>query len=223
MERGFLITFEGGEGVGKTTQVELLSGWMSDRNIPHVVTKEPGCANIRECVKIRKLLLSPESDLSNNAELLLFLADRAQHVERFIVPNLNAGNHVICDRFSDSTRVYQCARGLSRTKVDMLLDFATDGLVPDLTFVFDVPVEVGLKRARLKSIYKEGDRLEQAGDRFHEDVRHGFLKLAESIKEQHRFHIINATPPRTIEDIQSEVRTYVSRKLWIDGWEDGRE
>lgn len=214
MERGLFITFEGGEGSGKTTQVSRLEEWMSQRGIEHTITKEPGSAHLVECAKIRKLVLDPSNNIGSRAELLLFLADRAQHVEKFIKPTLESGKHVICDRFSDSTRVYQGSRGLSRQKIDLLLDFTTDNLDPDLTIVLDVPVDVGLTRAKAKSIYKEGDRMEMAGVQFHEDVRHGFLRLAENPKET-RFHIINAAPPKSIEEIHQEVVREVSRRLWV--------
>ena len=215
MSKALFITLEGGEGVGKTTQATLLSKWMSDRGIKHKLTKEPGTSHIEECVKIRELLLNPVNSLVPTAELLLFLADRAQHVEGLIRPSLEAGEHVICDRYSDSTRVYQCARGLSRSKVDVLLDFTTSGLLPDLTFVLDVPVNIGLERAKAKSLYKGGDRMENAGLKFHEDVRYGFLKLAESIEEQHRFQIINAAPPKTIEETHEEIVKLISKKIWV--------
>jgi dTMP kinase len=127
---------------------------------------------------------------------------------------LSNGVHVLCDRHSDSTRVYQGSRGLSRQKIDLLLEFTTDALDPDLTFILDVPVEVGLTRARAKSIYKDGDRMEQASVQFHEDVRHGFLKLAENIREN-RFCVINAAPPKTIDQVHDEIVAEVSRRLWV--------
>jgi dTMP kinase len=209
------ITFEGSEGTGKSTNAQLLSNWMKKRNIPHVLTKEPGCPVIPECVEIRDLLLNPKNNLCDTAELFLFLADRAQHIELFIKKNLAEGIHVISDRFSDSTKVYQCARGLSVGKVDTLLNFATGGLVPDITFLLDAPVEIGLERARAKSIFKDGDRMERENERFHEKVRHGFLKLAESIAERNRFVVIDTCPPKTIEDTNNEIIKHVSRKLWI--------
>jgi len=221
--KGLFFTFEGIDGSSKTTQITLLDNWMKDRNIPHIITKEPGCPFIPECNKIRELLLDPKNDISDTAELLLFLADRAQHVEKFIKPQLEKGIHIISDRFSDSTRVYQVARGLARNKIDMLIDMATGGLVPDLTILLDVPVEVGLERAKAKSIFKEGDRMEQAGNRFHESVRHGFLKLAESVSENHRFAIIDASPPKTIEEVHNEVVKIVSKKLWVDRVEERDE
>jgi dTMP kinase len=215
MNKALFITLEGGEGGGKTTQADLLSKWMTGRGIAHKLTKEPGSSHIKECVKIRELLLNPTNSLVASSELLLFLADRSQHVHNLIKPTLDAGEHVICDRYSDSTRVYQCARGLSRDKVDILLDFATDGLLPDLTFVLDIPVEIGLERAKAKSIYKEGDRMEKAGTQFHEDVRYGFLKLAESIEEQHRFQIIDAAPPKSIDQVHEEIIVHISKKIWV--------
>jgi len=216
MSKALFITFEGGEGGGKTTQAQLLYDWMQKRSIPCSITKEPGSGHIEECVKIRELLLNPQNTLCPTSELLLFLADRAQHVENFIKLALAEGIHVICDRYSDSTRVYQCARGLSRDKVDLLLDFATGGLLPDITFLLDIPVNIGLERARAKSIYKDGDRMEKAGPKFHEDVRHGFLKLAESVAECHRFRIIDTAPPKTINDTHQEVVELVSKELWIN-------
>jgi dTMP kinase len=190
---------------------------MEKRGISHVLTKEPGTPYIEECKAIRELLLNPKNNLCDAAELLLFLADRAQHVGGLISPSLSAGKHVICDRYADSTRVYQCSRGFGRDKIDMLLEFATNGVMPNITFILDVPVDVGLERAKAKSIYKEGDRMENAGLQFHEDVRHGFLKLAESIAEQHRFYIIDAAPPKTIEQIHGEVVKEISKKIWVNG------
>ena len=214
IEKTLFITLEGIDGSSKSTQAQMLSDWMNIRGIEHILTKEPGTTTIPECVKIRELLLNPNSDLTSNAELLLFLADRAQHVEKLIKVALGEGKHVICDRYADSTRVYQCARGLSRSKVDMLIDFATDGLKPDITFILDIPVDIGLKRAKAKSNNK-GDRMENAGDKFHQNVRLGFLKLAENITESHRFKVINAAPPKTEKEIHQEIIKHVSKKLWI--------
>ncbi len=213
MAKGLFITFEGGEGSGKTTQAKLLSKWMSDRNIQHVLTKEPGCSELEECVKIRKVLLDPQNKLASRTELLLFLADRAQHVEKFIMPSLENGVHVICDRYSDSTRVYQSTRGLDRNKINMLIDYSTLGLEPDLTIIFDLPVEVGLIRARNGSQYENGDRIEREGIRFHETVRLGFLKLIESISNRD-FYLIDSAPPKNIEEIHEEVVDKISKKLW---------
>jgi len=213
--RPLFITLEGGEGVGKTTHAELLSKWMKERGIPNCLTKEPGDTRIAECAKIRKMLLDPESSLVPSSELLLFLADRAQHVEKLIKPEMEAGRHVICDRYTDSTRVYQvAARGFGRTRIDPLLDFATGGLMPDMTFILDAPVSVGLERAKAKSIYKDGDRMEREGETYHEKVRQGFLRLVSSLSEQGRMILVDASPPRTIEEIQAEISRKVSGRLW---------
>jgi dTMP kinase len=211
--KSMFITFEGGEGTGKTTQVRMLSRWMEERNIPHLVTKEPG-SELPECKKIREILLNPSSDVADAAELLLFLADRAQHVERMLRPALEAGKHVLCDRYTDSTRVYQGIRKLGRTKLDPLLEFATRGLMPDMTFIIDVPVEVGLDRAKGGGEYAGGDRMERQALEFHQQVRQGFLKLAESLSEQGRMVLVDAAPPRTIEQIHGEIASHVAGRLW---------
>ncbi len=217
--KSLLITLEGGEGSGKTTQADLLSQWMAKLNIPHILTKEPGSPHLAECVKLRNLLLDPANDLTPTSELMLFLADRALHVERLIRPKLAAGVHVICDRYIDSTRVYQgVSRGLGRTRLDLMLEFATGGLMPDATFVFDVPPEVGLERARAKGI-GGGDRIEREALDFHMRVRQGFLKLAGTLSEQGRVVLVNAAPPRTKDEIHAEVVAHVSRRLWV-GEED---
>lgn len=210
-----LISFEGGDGSGKSTNANMLSEWMKKNNIPHVLTKEPGTPYIEECKKIRELLLNPENELCDETELFLFLADRSQHIQKLILPSLQEGKHVICDRFADSTRCYQQSRGFSRSKIDMLLEVATNGIKPDITFLLDIPVNIGLDRAKTKSVYKEGDRMESAGSEFHEDVRYNFLKLAESIEEQHRFYVIDAS--RTIKEIHQDIVNIISKKIWING------
>jgi dTMP kinase len=215
MSRSLFVSFEGGEGAGKTTQIEMLDKWMAKLNIPHVLTKEPGSPHLPECVKIRQLLLDPANDLVPASELMLFLADRALHVEKLIRPRLEAGLHVICDRYVDSTRVYQgVSRGLGRARLDPMLEFATGGLMPDLTFVFDVPPEIGLQRARAKGA--GGDRIEREALAFHARVRQGFLKLAENLSEQGRIVLVNAAPPRTADAIHAEVVAHVSKRLWVD-------
>lgn len=213
--KSLFISMEGIDGSGKTSSIKMLSDWMKERGLPFVLTKEPGTQHVQECAKIRKLLLDPRSNICDMAELFLFLADRASHVEKFIKKSLSEGKHVICDRYSDSTRVYQCARGFSRDKVDMLIELATGGLEPDLTFILDVPVEVGLSRAKAKSIYKDGDRMEQAGEKFYDDVRHGFLKLGEGIKDHDRIVIIDAAPPKNVDEVFKEIVEHVSKKLWL--------
>lgn len=211
--KGIFITFEGLDGSGKTTQIKLLSKWMKNRGIKHILTKEPGTGHVKECEKIREIILDPSNELTPTTELLLFLADRAQHVHQLILPSLEKGVHVLCDRFSDSTRAIQAARGLSRTKIDKLLEFTTSDLDPDLTFVLDIPTEISLKRAMKKSKFKEGDRIERAGIRFHEIVRNNLLKISEG-PWSYRYYVVDVAPPKTEKEIQEEIIKEVSKKLW---------
>jgi dTMP kinase len=195
---------------------------MSKLNIQHVLTKEPGSPQLAECAKIRQLLLDPANDLTPSSELMLFLADRAQHVEKLVRPSLASGLHVVCDRYVDSTRVYQgVSRGIGRTRLDPMLEFVTGGLMPDVTFVFDVPPEIGLERAKAKGA--GGDRIEREALDFHMRVRQGFLKLAGSLSEQGRIILVNAAPPKTKEAIHTEVVTHMSKRLWVEAGPDPME
>ena len=214
MSRPLFITFEGGEGTGKTTNAKLLSSWMEKRNIQHILTKEPGSPHIKECEEIREILLNPKNNLTMSTELFLFLADRSQHVNKLIKPSIQSGKHVICDRYIFSTIAYQCARGIGRDKIDKFIEFAIDNTMPDITFVLDAPIDVGLDRAKSKSIYKDGDRIEREDTNFHNDVRYRFLKLAESLSDQHLIYVINAEPPKTIDQVHKEIVDIVSKKLW---------
>jgi len=172
--RGRFITFEGIEGAGKSTQLGLLRGWMEGAGLPVLTTREPGGTALGAAV--RGLLLSPrEGAVAPEAELLLYEADRAQHVREVVRPALEAGTHVLCDRFTDSTLAYQAfGRGLDEERVRGLNAWAAGGLVPDLTLLFLPATEEGLRRATAGG----GDRLEGEGVAFHERVRSGFLELA---------------------------------------------
>jgi len=177
------LTFEGIEGSSKTTQAKLLSSWLDSRGVDHLLTKEPGTVLSKECQQIRQLLLSPENDLSPRAELMLYLADRAQHVDNCIRPALDAGKWVVSDRYSWSTYVYQ---GYGRGLIDELstffrgmLDYAAGELWPDLTFIMDLPVDVGLNRAKSANTeFTGGDRMELEEISFHRSLRDGFLVVA---------------------------------------------
>lgn len=173
--KGFLITFEGGEGVGKSTQIRLLTRFLGRRRIPYEVTRQPGGTKIG--VGIRRLVLHPSvGKISPRAELLLYEADRAHHTDNVIVPALQSGKIVISDRFADSSTVYQgICRGLGRKWTQTLNDFATDGLAPDLVFLIDLPVEEGRKRLTAR---KALDKIELEKLVFHKRVRSGFLSLA---------------------------------------------
>lgn len=202
------ITFEGIEGSSKTTQAGLLSKWLDDQNIKHLLTKEPGTVLSKECQQIRKLLLSPENDLSPRAELLLYLADRAQHVGNCIRPALKNGEWVVSDRYSWSTFVYQgFGRGMVTDEAVAeqfkgMLNFAAYEVWPDLTFIMDLPVEIGLRRAKSSNLeFEGGDRMERETIEFHETLRTGFLKVAKRYPES--CVILDAT--KSIEELHGEV------------------
>ena len=191
------ITLEGIEGAGKTTQIPLLVAFLEKKGHTCVVTREPGGTAIG--AKIRALLLDPEnSRMVPETELLLYAADRAQHVRRQIEPALAAGKTVVCDRFADATEAYQgVARGLDMELVRALNRVATGGRMPDITLLFDLPPEVGLKRAwqRIAQNGRETAdcRFENEKMAFHERVRQGYLDMAR--REPGRFIVVDAQGP----------------------------
>lgn len=188
---GLFITFEGGEGSGKTTLIEKIKGWYQEQGEEVIVTREPGGVLLGE--EIRALLLETrEAKVSPIAELLLFLAARAQHVEELIRPSLEEGKIVLCDRFSDSTVAYQgYARELGVEESLHLCQVATGSLDPNLTFYLDITPDIGLERARGTTKTEKKDRIEAEKIEFHEKVRQGFLSLAERFSS--RIHTLNAS------------------------------
>jgi dTMP kinase len=187
--RGLFITLEGGEGSGKTTQAALLAGSLEERGRSVCLTREPGGTALG--LVIVRLLRESEggSALTPLAELLLFEADRAQHMSELIRPALAAGKIVICDRFTDSSIAYQgYGRGLDLDLIRRLNEEATGGMRPDMTLLLDLPPDVGLSR--------EGEQADVTGresPQFHERVREGFLALAR--EEPGRFVVIDAKSP----------------------------
>lgn len=203
------ITFEGIEGSGKSTQVRLLAEYLTAKGIPHVVTREPGGTPLAE--RIRALLLAPKGGetIFPETELLLYEAARAQHVRAVVRPALEAGKPVLCDRFCDATVAYQgFARGLSTAWIEELNARAAQGLVPDLTLLFDLPPEEGL--ARLASRGCERDRLEEESLRFHRLVREGYLALW----ARHPGRIVRVDGLAPPERVFSEVRKAAARFGW---------
>ena len=205
---GYFITFEGVEGCGKTTQIKLLSDFLSTRGVRTVLTREPGGCPIAD--KIRTILLDAEnSALSPLAELMLYSAARAQHVTEIIAPALEAGKVVLCDRFCDATVAYQSfGRGINRAVIDNLNLQACQGVSPDLTVLVDCDPSVGLERARRRIDASSGpreERFELEALAFHHRVRAGYLQLA--IDQPNRFLIINGSD--TIEDIFAAISTQV--------------
>ena len=184
--RGVFITLEGGEGSGKSTLAHALAARLEERGHSVCLTREPGGTELGQAVQ---KLLGSDRTPAPLAELMLFEADRAQHVSEVISPALVAGKVVISDRFADSTLAYQgYGRGLDRSLIQRMNDEATGGLQPDLTFLLDVPPEVGLARAGAQLDVTGRESLE-----FHERVRRGFLSLAK--EEPKRFIVIDATLP----------------------------
>jgi len=181
------ITFEGGEGCGKSTQARALWRRLCQQNIPVILTHEPGGTALGH--KIRRVLKEKgKSPISSEAELLLFAASRAQLVTEVICPNLENGITVICDRYADSTTAYQgYGRGLDLEMVKTINNAATQGLRPNLTILLDMPVEAGLARKG----DKRQDRFEQEDIAFHQRVREGYLKLVANDPE--RWLIVDAT------------------------------
>jgi dTMP kinase len=191
MSYGWFITFEGGEGTGKSTQLALVDEWLRTLGHATVVTREPGGTALGDA--IRALLLDPDQQPDGVSEIFLLEASRRDHVERVIRPALDAGKIVLCDRFTDSSLVYQgLVRGLGWDEVQKLNELATGGLEPDLTLVFDMDPEKALARARSRNSLDpvRESRLDDEPAAFHNKVREGFLELAR--REPDRVHVIDA-------------------------------
>jgi dTMP kinase len=208
LTEGFFITFEGIEGSGKTTQINLLAEYLKDKGYDVLVSREPGGTPLGE--KIRHLLLDPQySSMDYRTEILLYAADRAQHVKEKIKPALKKGKIVISDRFADSNLAYQAAgRGLDYEIVYQINDWIIDSTWPDLTFILDIDIKEGLKRARAQSFDAEGDRLEREVDDFHQRVRDAYLKMA----EKERFALVNAG--ESIKQVQKNIENIISRRFF---------
>jgi len=204
------ITFEGGEGSGKTSQAAMLSKWLESQSISYILTKEPGTAMVDTCKKIRELILNPSSNMSDRTEFFLYLADRAEHVEKCIEPALRSGKWVISDRYFDSTRVYQgIGRGLGMETISPMISYATRDIMPNITFIMDVPVEIGLQRAmKSNKEFAGGDRIEREGIDFHNKLRDGFLKVAQT---HERYVVLDAR--QDIEAIHNLVKEYLRKYI----------
>ncbi len=206
MIRGKFITLEGGEGVGKTTNIAFIKDYLQQHNISVVVTREPGGTALAE--KIRHLLLDKDSEaISEHAELLLIFAARAQHIKHVIEPALAQGNWVLCDRFTDATYAYQGGgRNMRISSIEWLENLVQGNLKPDLTVLLDAPVEIGIERARVRGVF---DRFESEKISFFESVRRAYLLQAELHPE--RIKLIQANQP--LGDVQraliDTIRTFL--------------
>ncbi|MDX2216225.1 MAG: dTMP kinase [Oculatellaceae cyanobacterium bins.114] len=213
---GRFIVFEGVEGSGKTTQVRRLQTWLlseqrvlllsAEREFDVIVTREPGGTVIGQ--EIRQLLLhSDQEPIVNRAELLLYAADRAQHVEFFLKPQLAQGTWILCDRYTDSTIAYQgYGRGLDRGLIDQLNYIATDGLQSDLTLWLDLDAETGLARTQQRGA---SDRMEKADLAFHQRVQQGFADLA----QHHPQRIVRIDANGHEDDVAQRIQTAVKQRF----------
>ena len=203
---GLFITLEGPEGAGKTTNREFLAERLCAAGRETLLTREPGGTPLAE--RIRELLLGPSDEpMASDTELLLMFAARAQHLDQVIRPALAAGKVVLCDRFTDATYAYQGGgRGLSEARIAVLEDFVQGTLRPDLTLVFDLPVEVGLARAAARGRL---DRFEQEGRAFFEAVRQTYLRRAAG--DPQRYRIIDAGQP--LSDVQCQLERLLPELL----------
>lgn len=192
---GLFITLEGPEGAGKSTNREYLAAHLRAQGLDVVLSREPGGTPLAE--RIRELLLAPSDEpMAVDTELLLVFAARAQHLAQVIRPALARGAVVLCDRFTDATYAYQGGgRGLSKDRIAALETFVQGELRPDLTLIFDLPVEVGLARASARGRL---DRFEQEGRTFFDAVRHAYLERAAA--EPQRYRVVNAA--QTLSEVQ---------------------
>ena len=196
--RGKFITIEGTEGVGKTTNMAFIKGWLEAKKLPYISTREPGGTPLAE--QVRELLLAPRAELVCSAsELLLMFAGRAQHIDQVIEPALAEGRWILCDRFTDATYAYQGAGRKMGSDLIAELEILVQGsLRPDLPLILDIPVDSGLKRASARS---DPDRFELEQVEFFERVRRGYLGIAE--QDPDRCKLIDAS--QSLEQVQSQI------------------
>ena len=204
MKPGLFVSFEGIEGCGKTTQIADLSRVLTDRSIPHTITREPGGTAVGD--GIRKIVLdSATINLTTPAELLLFYASRSQNIEEKIRPALERGETVICDRYYDASMAYQgYGRGVSLNFIERLTDLVCADYRPDVTILLDIDPKTGLERARARNSLQVADegRFEAEDLEFYGRIREGYLELAR--KNPERMRVIDAG--RSIEEVGKQIR-----------------
>lgn len=206
--RGLFVTFEGGDGAGKGTQLGLLGAWLTDAGHRVVRTREPGGTGLG--LELRELILHRPDEIAPRAEALMYAADRAQHVATVVRPALADGAIVLQDRYLDSSVAYQgSGRDLGADEVRSLSLWATDGLLPDLTVLLDIDPGIGLARVAAANRDREYDRLEAESLAFHTRVREAFLSLA--AREPERWLVLDATASR--ESLADRIRSAVAGRL----------
>ncbi|ARN75540.1 dTMP kinase [Oceanicoccus sagamiensis] len=204
--RGLFITIEGGEGVGKSTNIDFIAQRLEQQGIDFILTREPGGTPLAE--DIRQLLLNPrEEAVAENTELLLMFAARAQHIAEVIEPALAAGKWVVCDRFTDATFAYQGGgRGIPMTKIADLEQWVQGDLRPDFTLLLDASVEVGMSRASKRGAL---DRFEQEKKDFFESVRTAYLNMATLNPD--RYRVVDAS--KTLEQVQQSLTQVIDEMI----------
>ena len=209
---GLFITFEGADGCGKTTQIAKLQTYLASQGYTVIKTREPGGTELAE--KIRALLLTPDIDISSKTELMLYLAARAEHMEKVILPALKNGSIVLCDRFSDSTMVNQgIASSINIADIETINNFVTNKTEPDMTILLDAPVTTLAARRKERGVK---DRIELEGIQLQKKVRDGFLQLMKKFPE--RIHAVDALPD--VETVQKNIRHLIDTRIKaISLWE----
>lgn len=204
MKRGLFITIEGGEGVGKSTNIEFIRSILESKGVQCIVTREPGGTPLAE--EIREVLIKNRDEpVATETELLLMFAARAQHLHQKILPALSKGIWVISDRFTDATYAYQSGgRGVSAEKVAMLENFVQGDVRPDMTILLDAPIETGMERARNRG---KLDRFEEEKYEFFNKVRNNYLERANA--EKSRFRVVDAT--QTLDCVQTDIASLLQR------------
>jgi dTMP kinase len=198
-KKGKFITFEGGEGVGKSTNIAFCYKFLQDNHKVVCITREPGGTEISEIIRESLLKKTHNETMMPMTELLLIFAARAQHVENVIRPALERGEWVLCDRFTDSTIAYQgLARGLGLAAIEQLKDMTQQGVEPDLTLLLDAPVDIGMGRVAYRG---KADRFELENNVFFEKVRQSFLSLSQKYSD--RIKVIDAS--QNLKDVQNDV------------------
>ena len=208
MAKGKFIVFEGGEGSGKSTMIEKTFKWLNDNNINCIKTREPGGIKISE--KIREVILDNDNvEMDSRTEALLYAAARRQHLVEKVIPALNDGIVVLCDRFIDSSLAYQGhARGIGIDEIMKINEFAIDGYMPDLSIFFDIEPNLGLERILMDN-NREVNRLDKEKMEFHTLVREGYNLVYNMNKDR----IVKIDASKSIEDVFSNVKKIISKEL----------